>query len=75
VGTKLANELGVSDMSGNVWEWCENWWQGYESYRVGRGGSWDNDAISCRVVSNGFNFPSGTGLNSFGFRVARSSVP
>lgn len=85
VGEKAPNELGVYDMSGNVYELCWDWWgSSYSgqseacdpsgttggSYRVLRGGSFVYDVSNCRVANRGFNTPGNRNVN-LGFRVAR----
>lgn len=82
VATKRPNGLGLYDMSGNVWEWCKDWYSnGYAGYdtnnptgassgssRVYRGGSWFSNAKDCRVSFRNSKSPSNRDHN-LGFRV------
>jgi formylglycine-generating enzyme required for sulfatase activity len=70
VGTKAANELGIHDMSGNVWEWCED--IAYGPTRRFYGGSWNYGADNSVVGVRGIGGPD-TRIDFHGFRLARNS--
>jgi len=85
VGTKLPNELGLHDMSGNIWEWCWDRYANYNtnsqtnphgpttgSFRILRGGCYGDSEYSCRVKYRFKSNPNNNMSISFGFRLARS---
>lgn len=70
VKMKAPNELGIYDMSGNVWEWCDDLYDTSDSLRVLRGGSWYNYARDCSVLTR-INFEMPNIRNNFsGLRLA-----
>ncbi|MDR1417359.1 MAG: SUMF1/EgtB/PvdO family nonheme iron enzyme [Prevotellaceae bacterium] len=87
VGTKAANELGIYDMTGNVNEWCSDWYGGTYPYprgvnnptgaisgssRVYRGGGWGTNVDECLVSDRSYGDPANR-FGDRGFRLACSS--
>lgn len=71
VGMKKPNELGIHDMSGNVWEWCSDTFiKDDRLYAVVRGGTWFNERATCRPTCHYYIYPGSKHFNN-GFRLVK----
>jgi eukaryotic-like serine/threonine-protein kinase len=70
VGSYAPNKLGLYDMHGNVWQWCNDLYDPKASFRVSRGGGWFSGAGYCRAA---FRYWGAPGVRNYdlGFRLAR----
>lgn len=72
-GKDSANTLGIYDMTGNVSEWCWDWYNTISNTRVSRGGSWNDYADNCTVSYYYNGVEPDTKSFSMGFRVVRTA--
>jgi len=85
VKTYAPNPWGLYDMHGNVWEWCQDWFETYHgadaidpqgprkgTHRVKRGGSWSSSAYGCRSANRALEHPSSR-MSNTGFRLVKQA--
>ena len=74
VGSFAANSHGLYDIGGNVWQWCEDWYDGEHNYRVVRGASWFTSAPTYLLASYRACRAPTDRLSYFGFRCVLAPV-
>jgi len=78
VGSYAPNKLGLYDMHGNVWQWCDDLFDpkasGDDAHRVFRGGAWSGAAEGCRASAYRLGHQPGDSISHLGFRLARVPV-
>lgn len=75
--TKKANDFGLYDMSGNVWEWIWDMYDNNPHFRIYKGGSCSSDSSLCQISFRGHHYPSRNAMSysylTFGFRIAMNT--
>ncbi len=74
IGEKEPNTWGLHDMLGNVWEWCSDIYDEtvYGSYRIFRGGGWNDEERGCLATNRRRSHPTAFKIDDLGFRIARN---
>jgi formylglycine-generating enzyme required for sulfatase activity len=74
IGGKEPNKWGLYDMLGNVWEWCSDIYDEtvYGSYRIIKGGGWNDDERGCLATNRRRSHPTAYKIDDLGFRIARN---
>ncbi len=68
VGSFKANAFGLYDMGGNLWQWCEDWYDTDQAYRVLRGGAWDRNSPTRLLSSSRYYLQPDRRVGALGFR-------
>ena len=67
VGSFMPNGYSLYDVTGNVWEWCQDWYDSDRNTKVLRGGAWNRNTNYLRIAYRNHNSPQAW-INSYGFR-------